>query len=101
MPGKRKTPAGVKFDACVRDVSAKGAVTNPSAVCASTMRRAYGATSGSTSLADMFEPPHDRERALRKRVYVLERAIIAGDNSRATRAKYIRAANALRRVREG
>lgn len=104
MPRKRKTAVGARFDACVSAVEAKGSASNPRAVCAATMRRAYGATSGTTSLRGNFADVSRRSSAThleraRERLYTLERRIVAGDATRATRAAYIRAASAYDRLR--
>ncbi len=38
----RKTAIGKRFDRCVKDVTARGGVRDPSGICAASMRKAYG-----------------------------------------------------------
>lgn len=66
MPRKKRTEVGTLFDRCVRDVTASGTAANPSAVCASTMRRAYGVTSGPKGLGELFADMPQRAPSKRR-----------------------------------
>lgn len=54
---------GRRFDSCVRDVSARGGVRSPQAICAASMRRAHG----SAQLTKIAARGRSRAAAARRR----------------------------------